>query len=359
MRLLDRYIVRQIVPVWCWCLAIFIFLVCLVDLFGHLDEILRFRIAPSVVLTYYLNFAPQVVVEVSPLALLIGAAFLTTRLARHQELLAMNASGTSLMRSAVPFLFLGWITSLLVFTVNDRIVPQTTAVYERLRRDVFRGPAPDEPLEQVAILDTFNRLYHARALDLEQQELSDLTVLEHDWHNRPTKSLHASRAVWTPNGWLLLYGTIYRLDEAGHVRGSPQPFAERLIAYPVTPESFREPEATPKFMPFAQLRRLISHLERLGMTNVRHYTVELASKLSLPFMNVVACLIGFVVSTQTSQHGHLRGLGMSVVWGACYYVVVGVGQAIGKDGLLPPIVAVWLPHLVALWWCVRRLRLAR
>ena len=44
MRILDRYVARQILPVWGWCLATFMLLSCLIDLFGHLDEIVRYQI---------------------------------------------------------------------------------------------------------------------------------------------------------------------------------------------------------------------------------------------------------------------------------------------------------------------------
>ena len=356
MRILDRYVARQIWPVWFWCLLIFVFLSCLIDLFGHLDEILRYHISPGTVATYYLNFTPMVIVKASPFALLVGASFLTMQLTRYHELLAMNASGTSLLRSAVPFVFVGWLISAGMFLLNDRVVPRTSATYERLRQQVFRSGGPGETMQQVAILDKLNRIYHARALDVKRRELTDLTVLEHDWHNRPLKSLYASRAIYTPHGWLLLYGTIYRLDATGHVQGNPEPFVERLIAYPVTPASFLEPEAKPELMPFGQLRLLMTRLRHMGLTNLRSYEVELWSKLTMPMMNLVACLIGFVVSCGLQTRGHLRGLGMSV-WGGCaYYLAVAVGQALGKDPVLPPVVAAWLPHLLAIAWCVRRLR---
>ena len=238
MRILDRYAARQLVPIWVWCLVLFLFLSCLIDLFEHLDEIYRYHIPAETVLRYYLNFIPFVFVRASPLALLLAAAFVATRLARHQELLAMNASGTSLLRAGVPFLFVGWLASLCVFAVNDLVVPGTTRVYERLRRDAFRGQPSEGVLENVALMDAFNRLYHARQLDLPAQELRDLTVLEHDRENRPTKSLYASRAIWTRHGWLLLHGTIYRAGPTGALLGEPEPFVERLISYPVTPESF-------------------------------------------------------------------------------------------------------------------------
>jgi len=358
MRILDRYAVRQLIPVWLWCVTVFIFLSCLIDLFEHLDEILRYRIPAATVLRYYLNFTPLVFIRASPLALLFSAAFVASRLARHQELLAMSASGTSLLRASVPFVFVGWLVSLCAFAVNDRLVPQTSAAYERMRQEVFRGRKAEEPVENVALMDTFNRLYHARQLRLKENELRDLTILEHDWHNRPTKSLYATRAIWTPHGWLLLYGTIYRIGAGGVVRGDPEPFVERLISFPVTPASFTQPEARPEAMRYAQLRLLITRLKTTGFTNLRRYRVELLSKLTFPLMNLVVCLLGFVGSTQPQLRGHLRGLGMSLGWGLLYYLGVAVGQGIGKEGILwtPVPIAVWAPHVLAGWWCVRRLR---
>jgi len=360
MRILDRYALRQLLPVWLWCLTIFLFLSCLIDLFEHLDDILRYHIHGRTVVQYYLNFLPLVFVRAAPLALLLATAFVATRLTRHQEFLAMSASGTSLLRASVPFLFVGWLASLLVFYVNDCIVPKTAVVYERLQREAFRGHKKDEPVENVAIMDAFNRLYHARQLDLKYKELEDVTILEHDWQNRPTKSLYASRAIWTPHGWLLLHGTTYRVGPRGILRGNPEPFVERFYAYPVTIESFRDPEARPETMRYGQLRLLIVRLKQTGMTNVRRYTVELISKLSFPLMSLVLCLIGFAGSTQPQLRGQLQGLGTSLGWGMLYYLAAAIGQGIGKEGalFLPASIAVWTPHVLAVWWSLRVLQRA-
>ena len=358
MRILDRYVVKQLLPVWIWCLLVFLFLSCLIDLFEHLDEILRYHIPAETVLQYYLNFVPLVFVRASPLALLLGGAFVATRLSRYQELLAMNASGTSLLRASVPFLFVGWLASLCVFVVNDRVVPRTTAAYERLRQDAFHGRNNQELMENVALMDSFNRLYHARKLDRKAGELHDLTILENDWNNRPTKSVYASRAIWTKHGWLLLTGTIYRVGPRGTVQGEPEVFVERLYSYPVTPEQFSQPEARPETMRYGELRLLITRLKQTGMANVRRHMVELSSKLTLPLMNLVVCLIAFAGSTQPQLRGNLKGLGVSLGWGLLYYLAVGFGEGIGKKGVLqiPVIVAVWTPHLLAVWWSLRVLR---
>ncbi len=356
MKTLDRYLVRQLIPVWLWCIVVFVFVSCLIDLFEHLDEILRYRIPAATVLQYYANFVPLVFVRASPLALLLASAFVSTRLIRYQELLAMNAGGVSAKRASIPFVFIGWLITLIVFGVNEGLVPTTTAVYERLRFEVFRGQPQDQTLESVATLDEANRLYHARAFSLINQELSDLTVMEHDPRNRPSRMLYARRALYTPHGWLLLYGTITNLDSRGAVRGAPEPFVERLLKFPVTPESFRQPIVQPETLRIGRLRRLIGQLKEIGITNVRRYVVELHAKLAFPLMNLVICVIGFVGSTRRHTRGHLRGLGTSLGWGILYYLGVAAGQGIGKEGFLPPALAVWLPHLIALWCCWRALR---
>ena len=263
----------------------------------------------------------------------------------------MNASGTSLVRASLPFLFVGWLTSIAVFIVSDSVVSKTAVVFDALREEAFRGRGVKDVRENVAVMDNFNRLYHAREMDLSSKQLRDLTILEHDWQNRPTKSLYASRAVWTDHGWLLLYGTIYRVGPRGILQGDPEPFTERLTSYPVTLDSFNQAEARPETMRYGKLRLLVRRLQQTGFVKVRRYIVELAAKLTFPIINLVVCLIGFAGSTRPQLRGHLRGLGMSLGWGMIYYLAVAASIGIAKQWPVPILPTVWAPHVIATVWC--------
>ena len=215
-------------------------------------------------------------------------------------------------------------------------------------------------LENVATIDRENRLYHARSFNMSSPpELTDLTVLEHDDKNRPTLSLYASRAISTPHGWLLLYGTSVRTNPDGTSDPTSRPFMERLMPYPATPESFRQPTMQPDTLSFRQLRLVVKHwkhLTRASNANVRRYAIELASKITMPMMNMVVSLIGFLGCAQSSPRGRLKGLGGSLGLGITYYLGVAMFQGMGKEGLLPVVLAVSLPHILALWLCWRDIK---
>jgi lipopolysaccharide export system permease protein len=356
MKILDRHEAGQLVPAWLWCLVVFITVSLFIDLFEHLDEILRYGIPPATVARYYASFTPMVFVQACPLALLLSTAFVATRLVRHGELLAMTAGGVSRLRAAVPFIFVGWLASLLVFIVNDRVVPNAAATYQQLREEAFRAEQHGV-LSNVATMDDDNRLYHARLFDPTLPVISDLTVLEHDIANRPRRSIYARRAYPIEGGLKLLNGTITRMDPTGKLEGNPEPFDERAMPLPITAKSFQKPDTEVTTMSFRELRGLLDRLRGIGITDLRRYEVELASKITMPLMNLVVCLIAFIVATTPSSRGRLQELGFSLAWGLAYYLVVAGTQGMGKEAMLPVAVAVLAPHVTALALCLRALYL--
>jgi lipopolysaccharide export LptBFGC system permease protein LptF len=74
--------------------------------------------------------------------------------------------------------------------------------------------------------------------------------------------------------------------------------------------------------------------------------VEWHRRLALPFANIVFGLIAIPLSTRPLWS--LRSSGFAVSLGVIllYYLLLTVGEALGKKGGLPPIIALWLPNIV-------------
>ncbi len=69
-------------------------------------------------------------------------------------------------------------------------------------------------------------------------------------------------------------------------------------------------------------------------------------RLSLPFACVVFSLIALPLSTQLGgvQRSHGFALTLGVLF--AYYLLLTVGEALGKKEVLPPPIALWLPNIV-------------
>src|SRR6266446_946081 len=136
MRLLDRYLLRELLVPLGYCLGGFLVFWIAFDLFGNLGVFQTNRLRGPDVAEYYLFKAPEFLVVVLPIALLLALLYTLTNHARHHEITAIRSAGVSLWRLCLPYLVVGLGLSLLLFMVNELWAPQGS---ERAQRIVNRG----------------------------------------------------------------------------------------------------------------------------------------------------------------------------------------------------------------------------
>ena len=98
MRLLDRYLLRELLVPFGYCLGGFFVFWVSFDLINELGEFQNRRLRTPEIAQYYLVKAPEMIVFVLPVALLLALLYTLTNHARHHELTAMRAAGVSLWR---------------------------------------------------------------------------------------------------------------------------------------------------------------------------------------------------------------------------------------------------------------------
>src|SRR5215204_235574 len=98
MRLLDRYLLREFIVPFLYCLGWFFVFWLTVDLLAQLDLFQRHKLSGGDVLKYYLFRTPDLLGVVVPVALLLGLLYSLANHARYNELTAMRAAGLSLWR---------------------------------------------------------------------------------------------------------------------------------------------------------------------------------------------------------------------------------------------------------------------
>ena len=156
MRLLDRYLLRELLVPLGYCLCGFLIFWIFSDLFNELGEFQRKKLLISDVGEYYLITTPGFLVVVLPIALLLALLYTLTTHARHHEITAIRAAGVSLWRLSAPYFACGLVASSLLFIVNEFWVPDSAEAAEQVKsRHQPRAPGlfrqrrqlPDERLD--------------------------------------------------------------------------------------------------------------------------------------------------------------------------------------------------------------------
>src|SRR5258706_11063433 len=132
MRLLDPYLLRELLIPLGYCLGGFVLLIVFFDLFAQLNHFQSIKLRVGDIAEYYLVSLPSTLALVLPMALLLALLYALTNHARHHELTAIRAAGISLWRLSVPYLAVGLIFSFGLFGVSEFWLPDGAAMAEEI-----------------------------------------------------------------------------------------------------------------------------------------------------------------------------------------------------------------------------------
>lgn len=347
MKILDRYIIRTFLKPFFYCMVMFLFLYCLIDILNNLDEIIKANTKIYIVFYYYLKFIPLVLTHITPMAMLLATLYSLGMLNKHNEIIAIISSGISIWRLAMIFLGTALLVSLIMVYLNARIVPYSYAESIQIKEQYFKkaqAPNQNKVITNVSLYGMDNRIYFMRSYDTAREEMNDVTILEHDSLNNLTKKTIALRGIWIDNKW-----TLYDVTEAFYlndeIMGQAVTTQEKSFNYAEKPSDFEKSDIQPMFMTYKQHRRYIRWLYRTGRAPTKELT-ELYSKIAICFANLIAVFIALPFSLITKQRqGMLLGIGISIFIGFGYWGVNAVAVAFGKSGLLIPFLGAWLANI--------------
>ncbi len=133
MRLLDRYLLRELLmPLGC-CLGGFLVFWIAFDLFGTLEDFRRLGAPLAGILELYWIRMPELLVVVVPFSLLLALLYVLTAMAKSHEITAMRSAGISLWRICLPYFAVGLLGSLGLYAFNEIWMPDAQEREELLK----------------------------------------------------------------------------------------------------------------------------------------------------------------------------------------------------------------------------------
>jgi lipopolysaccharide export system permease protein len=347
---LDAYVLRRTIIPLAFVFVAFVGIFVLVDLFDHAHSFIDNNVPVRIVLLYYLHYMPFVVVLTAPVAMLLATLLAVGRFTRSNELTAMKGSGVSLYRILVPVLLLAGALSAASLVVAETVVPSATR--QRLEiEDTHIRKRPSRTVQSdVIYMRADGTTLLAKRFDTRKNLLEEVTVQDFGADMKPRTRIDAATGTWENDRWVLHDGRVRRFTagaESTRVFDSLQlPYAEP------TPRELSSRLLKPEELGYADLRAHIARLRASG-TDPGDLPVQLALKLSFPFVVLIMTLLGAPIAAGATRGGFALAFTAALAISFVYYGVLQVGSVLGSQGMLPPALSAWVANIlfagIGLW----------
>ena len=372
MRLLDRYLLRELLVPLLYCLVGFFVFWVMMDLISELSSLQEAKLTGWEIAEYYLVRSPSQVVVVLPVALLLGLLYTLSNHARYHEITAIRAAGVSLWRLSLPSFGTGLVLSLALFVLNEFFAPDSENRAAAIRQKHGTGKKSGTERGHVRNLGFTNardqREWLIGVYNVEAAQMVNPQVI---WTlpDGAQRWLKAARAEYTNGCWTFFDALEYRMDPAAKTAPVPSLQTNALACpeFTETPDQIRSEIKIANRMALSASRqadlplsdifdylRFHPHPKRSDQWWL--YT-KMHGRLAAPWMCMVVVLIALPFGAASGRRNVFVGVASSILISFAYLLLLRVSLTLGESGYMPPWLAGWLPNLffglTGLWMTAR------
>jgi lipopolysaccharide export system permease protein len=344
MRLLDRYLFRELLTPLAYCLIGIQAFIIVFTVYGDAQKIQESKLHFVDVVEYATASSVDSVPIVIPVSLLLALLLTLSNFARHNEITAMRAAGISLWRICLPYFGVGLLLSVGLFFLNEFCVPRGADWADRILNRYIPHQASASG-KQGFLNDQENRKWTFDRMDYRKGELDGVQV---NWSlaDGSTRQLNADRAIYTNGVW-----TFYNASEYGQY----QLAQTNMLAMPEFKETPREMRIELKI---GQYERLGSRKTDVPLADILNYMrlrpgiaspwlqTQLQERFAMPLTCLVVVLIAIPFSVASGRRNLFFGVAGSIFICFAYIVIQRISIAVGQGGHLPGWLAAWSPDFL-------------
>ena len=348
MKILRTYILKE-------CFLPFIISLSVltsVFLLGYLPQLANQVINKGVSLAaigrVFLYYIPLLLGYTLPIACLSTIILTFGRLSADNEILALRSSGILLRRILYPLIFLGIILSLILFLLNDRVIPRAY----QAQRDLLQATGTQNP---TALLEagTFITSFPGQVIfiyKIEQNRMYNVRIYQPQPDGKPTRTIIAQEgefAVAPEEAKIklkLINGTSDEVDFKNPNNFYKLNFKNSFITLDLSKHNQKQ-EKKPKAMTLRELDLKINELQSL-FVDPSPLLTEYYRKITWSFAPLIFILLGFPVAVITHRREKGANVLFAILFAAPYYLLSLGCQALAAQNIFDPSWVMWLPNII-------------
>lgn len=345
--IIHRYVLREFLVSLILCISAVTSLFIVFDFFERLRIFIKEDAEFIDAVSYLLFKIPLVIHLMTPVGVLIATLLSIGRLSQNSELTAMRACGISILSLARPIIITGLIISIGSIIFGETVVPWATQKVEDIYHLDIRKKHEKGKFSRAHFwYRSLNKFYNIELYDSRSESLENLSIYEINDLFNLERETNATKTVWngTEIGWTMQNVLEKTITTEGELLYTD--FNSLPLTVKETPKDFYNMSRKAETLSYFALKEYIAKLKADGIP-VTKYIVDLAAKISFPFVNVIVVLVAFPFGMISSRSGNMTKsfiLGVSV--GFAYYIVHALGTSFGAAELLPPILAAWTANII-------------
>lgn len=351
---LDRYLIRQFLPIFIVVTFFFMMVVSLIDLFGNLWRYLNYEATIMQILTVTAYYLPKSASYAVPVALLFAGAYTLGDLYGKNELTTIFASGISFTRFSQSLLIIGFCASIFSFFFDDRVVIPTLKTKNELARVLLHQQIKKDNYDVVIKAKSGLLVYSVDYYDQTKQAINGVSIVEKASDGALVSIIRAPSGLWNGEHWEFTNAVIYQW-EGGVLQVQPLLDAS---AYREDPSTFQRSAVNVEELSAAQAVLLVNDLRTAGLP----FTVALADyyhRFSFASASFVVMILSISMGGRFRKNILLMSLLSSLVAAVVFYVIEMISMMMAKLGYIPPVVGAWFPILTFIGIGIALLRTAK
>jgi LPS export ABC transporter permease LptF/LPS export ABC transporter permease LptG len=365
MRILTRYILREVTSHALIGAAIFTFVLFTRDL-GHILELVVRASAPlPSVAEIFFYTVPFALTYTIPMSVLVGILIGLSRLAADSEITAMRASGMgvwSFGRVLAIFVAGAWLLAL----VNGLyLAPWSLASLAHLE-DQLKGAQASYEVQPRVFYEGFPKLVlYVQDVHSAQGGAVWNGVFLADISDPSNPSITLAReGILVPEGEDRLHlhlkdGSTHETDPARVDHYQISTFEQTDIPIEIASSENKADEQTP--VKAISTSTLLNHAASVDPATARVYLIEFHNRFALPTACLVLAMVGIPLGLSSKKSGKSGGFVLTIVLVFVYYFISLIGVSLAKQGRVSPALGAWLANIVffaaalfLLWQAERR-----
>ncbi|HKW89841.1 MAG TPA: LptF/LptG family permease [Candidatus Acidoferrales bacterium] len=349
MRILNRYVCREVISHALLGLAIFTFVFFVPQLVQLMELLVQHAASAGQTAAVFFCSIPPVLVFTLPMAMLIGVLIGLGRLSADSEIVAINACGISLRRLLVPIGGIAIFTTAIAFAITLWIAPRSLRTLRSLENRLRASEASFAVQPQV-----FDERFPHMVLYVQDVSASGsrwrgilLADSSGSADSKVTLARNAIVIADTKQGKLEIH--LEGASSHEYDANDPSHYSLSSSALLSTELPLADSDAdakAPRQLPVAQ-RNSLSLLHVRGPEELEA-RVEFQRRLALPSACFLFALLGVPIGVRPRRGGRAAGFVLTILLISAYYLlfVMGIHQA--QLGRVSPGLGVWAANIATL-----------